>query len=143
MLRSYFTGYCIKLQSFVPIFFAFVLLISCSKPTLFEQIPSSKSGIHFSNVITETDSINVLDFENVYNGGGVGIGDLNGDSLPDIFFSGNQVDGRLYLNRGNLRFDDVTDAAGAGSKGRWGKGVSLVDINQDGRLDIYLCAAAA
>ncbi|MEI8111327.1 MAG: VCBS repeat-containing protein [Chitinophagia bacterium] len=140
MLRSYFTPSSIKLPIVVPVFFACVLLISCSKPTLFEQVPSSKSGIHFSNVITETDSINVLDFENVYNGGGVGIGDFNNDGLQDIYFSGNLVSNRLYLNKGNFSFADVTSSAGVGGDGKWCRGVSVVDINNDGWQDIYVCA---
>lgn len=140
MLRSYFTGSSVKLLAVVPLFFATILLVSCSKPTLFEQIPSSKSGIHFSNVITETDSINVLDFENVYNGGGVGIGDFNNDGLQDIYFSGNLVSNRLYMNKGNFSFADITTTAGVSGDGKWCRGVSVVDINNDGWQDIYVCA---
>jgi len=140
MLRSYFTACNLKLPTLVPVFFVFVLLNSCSKPTLFEQIPASKSGIHFSNVITETDSINVLDFENVYNGGGVGIGDFNNDGLQDIYFSGNLVSNRLYLNKGSFSFADITASAGVGGDGKWCRGVSVVDINNDGWQDIYVCA---
>jgi len=140
MLRSYFTTCNLKLPPLVLALFVLVLLNSCSKPTLFEQIPASKSGIHFSNVITETDSINVLDFENVYNGGGVGIGDFNNDGLQDIYFSGNLVSNRLYLNKGSFSFADITTSAGVGGDGKWCRGVSVVDINNDGRQDIYVCA---
>lgn len=119
-----------------------MLFASCHQDgTTFQPLEADRTGITFENSIDEQQGLNVLNYEYIYNGGGVGIGDFNGDSLPDLYFSGNQVEGRLYLNRGDLRFEDITDAAGAGSKGRWGKGVSLVDINQDGRLDIYLCAA--
>jgi hypothetical protein len=86
--------------------------------------------------------LSVLNYEYIYNGGGVGIGDFNNDSLPDIFFSGNMVSCKLYLNKGNMRFADVTDAAGAGGEGKWCKGVSVVDINNDGLMDIYISAGA-
>jgi len=121
--------------------FSLCLLIffSCKKKTLFEEIPSSHSGIHFSNKITESDSVNALDMVNAYNGGGVGIGDFNGDGLQDIFFTGNMVSNRLYLNRGNFKFEDITDKAGLGGVGRWGRGVAIVDINNDGLPDIYVC----
>jgi hypothetical protein len=123
-------------------FFFFLLpivLISCKKATLFEQVPSSYSGIHFNNKIVENDTINPLDKLNIYNGGGVGIGDFNNDGLQDIYFVGNQVPNRLYLNKGNMKFQDVTAEAGVGGLGGWGRGVAVVDINNDGLLDIYVC----
>jgi hypothetical protein len=126
-----------------PIGLIFLLLplcfFSCKKATLFEQIPSSHSGIHFNNKITENDTINPLDVVNVYNGGGVGIGDFNNDGLQDIYFTGNVVPNRLYLNKGNFEFEDITDKAGVGGMGRWGRGVSIIDINNDGLMDIYVC----
>ena len=112
---------------------------SCKKPTLFQQVPSSHSGIYFNNKITENDSINPLDVVNIYNGGGVGIGDFNNDGLQDIYFTGNRVPNRLYLNKGNFKFKDITDKAGVGGMGRWGRGVSIIDINNDGLMDIYVC----
>lgn len=117
-----------------------ILIASCSKPTLFETIPSSHSGIHFNNVINQTDSINVLDFENVYNGGGIGVGDFNNDGLQDIYFSGNLVSNKLYINKGNFSFVDITVSAGVDGEGKWCRGVSVIDINNDGLLDIYVCA---
>ena len=118
----------------------FVGFVACNnKSTLFEQIPSSHSGIHFNNQITENDSINPLDIVNIYNGGGVGIGDFNNDGLPDIYFTGNMVANRLYLNKGDLVFEDITDKAGVNGMGRWGRGVSIIDINNDGLADIYVC----
>jgi len=115
-------------------------LVACNnKPTLFEQIPSSHSGIHFNNQITENDSINPLDIVNIYNGGGVGIGDFNNDGLPDIYFTGNMVANRLYLNKGDFVFEDITDKAGVNGMGRWGRGVSVIDINNDGLADVYVC----
>ena len=116
-----------------------LLAFSCKRHTLFQKISSSHSGIHFNNEITESDSINPLDLVNLYNGGGVGIGDFNNDGLPDIYFTGNMVSNRLYLNKGNFVFDDITDKAGVGGLGRWGRGVSIVDINNDGLPDIYIC----
>lgn len=122
--------------------FLLISLVSChSENTRFRALGSTETGITFENRIDDKAELNVLNYEYLYNGGGVGIGDLNGDSLPDIFFSGNRVSNKLYLNRGNLRFDDVTAAAGVGGFGRWSKGVSFVDINQDGKTDIHVCAA--
>ena len=113
--------------------------ISCKREnTLFKKISSSHSGIHFRNDIIETDSVNQLDIENVYNGGGVGIGDFNRDGLPDIFFTGNIVKSSLYLNRGSFRFTDITDDSGINTEGRWCRGVAVVDINSDGWQDIYI-----
>jgi len=112
---------------------------SCKKNTLFEQIPSSYSGVSFNNKVVENDTINPLDKLNIYNGGGVGIGDFNNDGLQDIFLVGNQVRNRLYINHGNFKFEDVTDEAGVGGMGGWGRGVAVIDINNDGLLDIYVC----
>ena len=112
---------------------------SCKKPTLFQQIPASHSGIDFNNKITENDTINPLDMVNIYNGGGVGIGDFNNDGLQDIYFTGNMVSNRLYLNRGDFKFEDITEKAGVDGMGRWGRGVSVIDINNDGLMDIYVC----
>jgi hypothetical protein len=116
------------------------LLCACRHAsTLFERIPESHSGISFNNTIVETDSINPVDVVNTYNGSGVGIGDFNNDGLPDIFFGGNMVPSRLYLNRGHFHFEDITDKAGVGGLGRWARGISVVDINNDGLPDIYIC----
>ncbi|MES2829443.1 MAG: VCBS repeat-containing protein [Bacteroidota bacterium] len=118
----------------------FVLLsVSCKRETLFEQISSAHSGVHFNNLITESDTINPLDLVNIYNGGGVGVGDFNGDGLADLYFTGNMVSSKLYLNKGDFQFTDVTQVAGVDGAGRWGRGVAVVDINNDGLLDIYVC----
>ncbi|MCC6462452.1 MAG: VCBS repeat-containing protein, partial [Saprospiraceae bacterium] len=121
--------------------FALAALSACrQEPKLFRLLDSAQTGVAFNNSITETDSINILTAEFVYNGGGVAIGDLNGDGLPDLYFTGNQVPNKLYLNRGQLRFEDVTDKARAQKKpGQWSSGISIVDINCDGKADIYVC----
>ncbi len=118
-----------------------LLLISAchSKHTFFEKVSSSHSGISFNNRIVESDSINPLDVVNVYNGGGVGIGDFNNDGKQDIFFTGNMVSSKLYLNEGAFSFKDVTDEANVKGEGRWSRGVAVVDINNDGLMDIYIC----
>src|ERR1700744_1632477 len=128
-----------KIAQYLLYCFVAILLISCKKPTLFEQIPSSHSGVKFNNNIVENDTINPLDKLNIYNGGGVGIGDFNGDGLQDIYFVGNAVPNRLYINKGDMKFDDVTTKAGVGGEGGWGRGVAVVDINNDGWPDIYVC----
>ena len=122
------------------VFILFTLFFfSCKKQTLFQEVPSSHSGIHFNNEIIENDSINPLDIVNIYNGGGVGIGDFNNDGLQDIYFTGNRVANKLYLNKGDFKFEDVTDKAGVAGMGRWGRGASVIDINNDGLMDIYVC----
>ena len=118
------------------------VLLSCSqKFTLFEEINPEKSGLKFNNLIVENEALNVLNYEYIYNGGGVGIGDFNNDSLPDVYFTGNRTSNKLFLNKGNLKFQDITDQAGVGGGGKWSKGASIVDINNDGLMDIYVCAA--
>jgi len=120
-------------------FLLIILIVSCRKTnTLFQQISSSHTGIHFNNMIVENDSVNQLDIENVYNGGGVGIGDFNNDGLPDIFFTGNIVSCKLYLNKGNFKFQDITEEAKVSGEGKWCRGVAVIDINGDGLQDIYV-----
>ncbi len=117
-----------------------IIFSSCTKKKLFNNIKSEHSGIHFNNQIQESDSINVLDFGNVYNGGGVGVGDFNNDGLQDIYFVGNMVSNKLYINKGDFKFEDITAKAGVDGGGRWCRGVAVVDINNDGLQDIYVCA---
>ena len=115
-----------------------VFLMSCHQNTMFVKVNSSHSGIHFRNEVPENDSINILDQSNVYNGGGVGIADFNNDGLPDIYLTGNGDPNKLYLNKGNLEFEDITAIAGVDGEGKWSRGVSMVDINNDGLMDIYI-----
>ncbi|WP_373516657.1 FG-GAP-like repeat-containing protein [Pricia sp.] len=118
-----------------------LLLTSCSEEgSLFKNPSSEKSGISFENTLTETDVLNILDYLYFYNGGGVAIGDINNDSLPDIYFSGNQVKNRLYLNKGDLKFEDITEKAGVAGNSTWNTGAVMGDVNGDGLLDIYVCA---
>jgi enediyne biosynthesis protein E4 len=114
---------------------------SCkNKNTLFTELSADKTGITFSNRIIENDSINILDNEYVYNGGGAGIADFNNDGLQDIYFTGNMVGNKLYLNKGGFKFQDITAVSKVGGEGKWCSGVSIVDINKDNRPDIYVCA---
>jgi hypothetical protein len=106
----------------------------------FAVLPASTTGIDFSNTITENDSLNMFVNEYTYMGGGIGVGDFNRDGLPDLFFAGNQVSSRLYLNKGGLHFEDITQKAGL-STDTWCTGVSVVDINNDGWPDIYVCVS--
>ena len=119
-----------------------LLLLSCkNKNHLFHKISSDQSGIHFNNKITINDSLNPIDVTNIYNGGGVGVGDFNNDGLPDLYFTGNMVSNKLYLNKGKFKFQDITKEAGVDGSGKWCRGVAVVDINNDGWLDMYVCAS--
>jgi hypothetical protein len=121
---------------------AAILLTSCNKKLkTFTQLESDETGIQFSNRIAENDTMNILAFEYVYNGGGVALGDFNNDSLPDVYFTGNSVDNKLYLNKGDFKFEDISQKAGVEAKNKWSTGVALIDINNDNLLDIYVCAS--
>src|SRR5712664_22153 len=119
-----------------------VLLSGCERaaappPPLFRRLTPAQTGITFANTITVSDSVNVLTDPYVYNGGGVAVGDIDNDGLEDIFFAGNMVSSRLYLNKGNMQFEDITERAGVKTN-RWCTGATMVDINNDGLLDIYI-----
>jgi len=116
-----------------------IVLTGCadSPGKLFVPVPAKTSGISFANTIKVGDSLSVLDFEYLYNGGGVAIGDINNDGLQDIYLTGNMTSSRLYLNKGNLQFEDITEKAHVGTT-KWANGVAMVDINQDGFRDIYV-----
>ncbi len=130
-----------KIAPFVLIIVTLLIWSCSSKPkTLFQLIPADQSGISFENIIVETDSFNILTYEYIYNGGGVGVGDFNNDGLQDLFFCGNMVPNQLYLNQGGLKFKDVTEKASVNVSGKWNSGVAVVDINNDGWMDIYVAA---
>jgi enediyne biosynthesis protein E4 len=111
--------------------------IGKKEPPVFKLLSPDETGVKFANTITINDSLNVETDSYVYNGAGVAVGDIDNDGLPDIFFTGNMVSSRLYLNKGGMRFEDITERAGVTTK-RWATGATMVDINNDGLLDIYV-----
>jgi enediyne biosynthesis protein E4 len=129
-----------RLKILLVVFFYSVCGCRPAVPKLFERLNPAQSGIDFTNQLTYSDSLTVLEFEYMFNGAGVALLDVNQDGLMDVFFSGNMVSGKLFLNKGNLKFEDITEKAGLVTKG-WSYGVSVVDINQDGYPDIYICRA--
>ncbi|RYY98482.1 MAG: RNA-binding protein [Chitinophagaceae bacterium] len=126
------------------VLFLYGALLSCGrKQTLFESMPASRTGVSFVNELPERDHLNILYYLYFYNGGGVATGDVNGDGLPDLYFTANRKGGnKLYLNKGDFRFDDVTTAAGVAGTADWCSGVTMADVNGDGRQDIYVSAVA-
>jgi hypothetical protein len=127
--------------------FLLALLFSCSKnegskketAKQFQLVLPEVTGINFSNDLVSTDEFNVYKYRNFYNGGGVAIGDINNDGLQDIYLTSNLNENKLYLNKGNFQFEDITKKANVGGTKAWSTGVSMVDINADGFLDIYVC----
>ena len=126
--------------------FASLVFVACeeeskkpSRDTLFQLLSSKQTNIAFSNNIQDQQDFNLLNYRNFYNGGGVAIGDVNNDGLEDLYFTANQEKNRLYLNKGNFQFEDITTSAGVGGEKAWSTGVTMVDINADGWLDIYVC----
>ena len=128
------TRYCIL--------FILLWLASCKDRTfpLFEPVSTDQTGIYFANNIVDSDTLSVLDFEYLFNGGGVAVGDINNDGLQDLYFTGNMTSGKLYLNRGDWKFEDITEKAGVATS-VWCNGVTMVDINQDGFKDIFIAVA--
>jgi len=125
------------------LYILFLSLYSCNNSKEFKQfdlIQGNELGIDFINTITESDSLNPVLYTYIYNGAGVGVADINNDGLQDIYFAGNQVSGKLYLNKGNFQFEDITETAGLITD-RWCTGVAMVDINTDRFTDIYICVA--
>jgi hypothetical protein len=111
------------------------------KAPRFTVVPPDQSGVHFSNDLHYTEDYNPYTYRNFYNGGGVALGDINNDGLLDIYFSGNLVPNKLYLNKGQFQFKDITEQAGVACDGVWSSGVNMADVNGDGLLDIYVCKA--
>jgi hypothetical protein len=106
---------------------------------LFTLLSPEKTGIDFANNVVDGEKFNIFTYRNYYNGAGVAIGDINNDSLPDIYFTANQLKNKLYLNKGNFVFEDITEKAGVGGTKTWSTGVTMADVNGDGLLDIYVC----
>ncbi|WP_421794909.1 VCBS repeat-containing protein [Haliscomenobacter sp.] len=120
------------------------LLTACSdsKKQLFSPLSKGRTGVDFRNLLIESPDLNVLNYQYFYNGSGVAVGDINNDGLSDLCFAGNMVKNRLYLNQGNFKFKDITLQSTIADKQGWCTGVTMVDINQDGWLDIYICRSA-
>ncbi|WP_204344353.1 FG-GAP-like repeat-containing protein [Psychroserpens algicola] len=112
------------------------------EPALFEFLEPSLTNVSFKNEITETETFNILLYEYLYNGGGVAVGDINNDGLDDIYFSGNTVENKLYLNLGDFKFKDITSTAQVNGGNGFKTGVTMADVNNDGYLDIYVCKSA-
>src|SRR5680860_1510785 len=119
----------------------FIVILGCfdKKAALFTLLTTKETGISFVNQIIETEELNVMQYEYMYNGGGVGIGDFNDDGLADIYLTANMVENKLFLNKGGFKFTDETDTANVGGRKGWKTGTSVVDVNGDGLLDIYVC----
>ena len=122
-----------------------MILISCNKHTsndkTFNSLSPESTGVYFKNTLVENDTMNYFNYTSIYMGGGVSTGDINNDGLIDVFFTGNQVKNKLYINKGNLSFEDITQDAGVGGDFRWYTGSTMADVNGDGYLDIY-CSVA-
>jgi enediyne biosynthesis protein E4 len=140
----YINNFKRTVSAFFVTIIASTILFSCGQSKedkLFHLLTSRQTGIDFANLIDETDSFNIMTEEFIFNGAGVGVGDFNNDGLPDLFFAGNEVNNRLYLNKGAMKFQDVTDISGVGAANKWSTGVAVVDINEDGWMDVYVAAA--
>jgi enediyne biosynthesis protein E4 len=126
---------------FFNLFVCFILFFACKNKNpikQFTKLTTSQTNIDFENRVEGTKDFNVFTYRNFFNGGGVAIGDINNDSLPDIYFTSNQHQNKLYLNKGNFKFEDITEKSNTGGTKSWSTGVSMVDINNDGWLDIYV-----
>lgn len=129
-----------------------ILIISCKKEdktkeaeqsTLFTLIPNSHSNVNFNNTVKQDFNFNFIEYPYAYTGGGVGVADFNNDGLQDIYFTANQNSNKLYINKGDFKFEDITETAGVADNEGWSTGVSLIDINNDGWMDIYICKSAS
>ena len=145
-MKAYLIPLHLIMKNYLPLAIILWACFACSKPDekkLFTKLSKSETGVDFRNLLQEEHAeFNILHYPYFYNGGGVAVGDINNDSLPDIFFTGNMVKNRLFVNKGNLEFENITTKAGIAEKEGWCTGATMVDINQDGWLDIYICRSA-
>lgn len=138
-MRLKVTKFSVSMKKVFTVALSLITLISNQAQSLFEPVNSSRSGVSFKNTIVENATQNALTYENLFNGGGIAVGDINNDGLEDIYFISNMQLNKLYLNQGNFKFKDITQAAGVAGRVGWKSGTSMVDINGDGLLDIYVC----
>lgn len=131
-----------KPQIFLIIFMVILITACQSDDKLFTSLSKSKTGINFRNILQESEELNVLNYMYFYNGGGVAVGDVNNDGLTDVLFTGNMVKNRLFINKGEMNFEDITATSGVADAQGWCTGATMVDINEDGWLDIYICRSA-
>ena len=110
-----------------------------AKDFLFTEMPADSTDIYFINQVKNQREFNIFRYRNFYNGAGVGIGDINNDGLPDVYLTSNMGKNKLYLNQGNFKFKDISETSGSQGDRSWSTGVTMVDINNDGLLDIYVC----
>ena len=129
----------IMILSFTLLFFVSAFAQQKIKGSLFTLLDPKKTELKFTNTVREDDSLHVFNYEYLYNGHGIGVADFNNDGLQDIFISGNSVPSKIFLNKGNLRFEDITKQAGVAGNGTWATGVSIADVNGDNLPDIYVC----
>ena len=141
----------LKPNIFIKLFFSsllFVLLFSCTKKdeefsTLFSLVDNNHSNIHFENNVKENLYFNFINYSYIYNGAGIAVGDINNDGLEDLYFTSNQNSNKLYLNEGGFKFEEITEKALVTDDKGWTTGVTMIDINNDGWLDIYVCKSGS
>lgn len=134
-----------RFTAFTCTIFLSIIFIRCSHDDsthLFTRLSEKSTGVNFKNTLFEDGPLNVANYIYFYNGGGVAIGDINNDGLQDVLFTGNMVRNRLYLNKGNFQFEDITPKAGVDKMQGWCTGATMADVNGDGKLDIYICRSA-
>ena len=142
----WYNFHLVKMRNSALLIFALLLNIACSEKEqtqisntkLFTSISPDKSGISFENTLFFKEQLNIIDYLYYYNGGGVAVGDVNNDGLDDIFFTANQTPDKLYINKGNLQFEEISKTVGISIDSTWSTGVSMEDLNNDGLLDIYV-----